>query len=174
MLHTGRVQGERGHPLGRRPIAPYTLSNSSRWFSRHLKPPHQGRAGGVKISKAPGTDHHTSCGDTDGVRLPQLQRCPGPPSPSAGPQQCGEEVTCPHRSLGPLCCGPHPLRDPSTPPLPTQTLQTPRWGGLSGSRAYMCVPARCPGAGHAEGLRLMSHLHTAPWPPAEHCHHPRV
>lgn len=81
---------------------------------------------------------------------------------------------CPHHSLGPLCCGLHPLQDPSMPPLPTQTLQTPRRGELSGSQAHMCVPARCPGAGHAEGLQLMSHPHTAPWPPAKHCHHPRI
>lgn len=41
--------------------------------------------GGVvfKFTKALGTDRHTSCGDTgaDGVRLPQLQRCPRTPQP---------------------------------------------------------------------------------------------
>lgn len=40
----------------------------------------------------------------------------------------------PHRSLGTLCCHPHP----STPPLPTQTLQTLCWGGLLGT----CLPTR--------------------------------
>lgn len=82
-----------------------------------------GEGGGVTLTKALGTDHHLSCGDTgaDGVWLPLLPQDPPQPLCWAVAAWGGGDVP----TLQPL----HPLlpspfaAGPSTSPPPTQTLQ---------------------------------------------------